>query len=1072
MRLLISRTALSKALQGQRAMFGSAPASPASPSSPSRGGGKSQLQLLPSKGGGRRWQAPSHAQPSGPPPIPHEHPKFTRMMGDLHKGTGAVHLTDHKADHVRAAAQNGLITVHKNPAHYSVSHHAKLTARGKAYMAKRSADREAKNKKAQVGLFKGLRLVISLSKAIQMGLFGAGETQTVKVKSHRRRAKSGKVSTVVQHRAQRKKAAPQELDDDKAKRMHADRARRDESADKARQEWVDTEAARLLAQNKKHVDRGGSYELPESVARAQAEHEGKWRRFGHDFDVPAVKLDALKKHVARLNKKAKRLGLPDITLEINPEGVEHEAWVAQVPHQGGPHSPVKWLWQTFGSEAGANSGANRGAHLSSWMTHHVYVEGKAPQIKGYEFLAKLEHGEGGNTIKGLHPGVGEIPTAFLRADSKCEHCNQARRRKDTFLVLSEKTGKVKQIGRTCLKEYMGNIKDPEQLAQQQEWLSVLDFKGYADRGGDGDGDDFGGFGSAGSSDVPLRSMLRHVAQVMLDEGGYSKSGSDRPTKDLALVSLDKSGTISQPAAELAEKAWRWGRNELVPAQDAKPTPGYLWNLSVMFRQGYANQKQYGLAASIVTAYERAMSKKAEPEKTGPTRPSEYVGTVGDKVALDLTLKHIASYDNEHGGGRVLIMEDPQGNKIKAFHSGGISIKEDPYHLAEVGQTYKVKATIKDHNTYRDEKETRLNRVTFVGRTDGHRHEQHATVAGAAELRVLADAGVELHHGYHGAPLVAFQDRPFHVEHGRGRGALYWGRFDHENREVIAKLKAVSSKGWDKEHKAAAKLVTKLDKSLEAFNRRRRARVGKAQAVLDDGSWHHQRHESPHRALRIEHDDKPGEFHAVGGKVEGLPGRHLYHAEQGGNGTWQVKHTAPGRRPYGSADPDHGKTDVAEGLHSPASAMSAIMEHHGAWHGGGGDDVLKGREKLKKGRARTAEVRGKGKRKVRSLGLPQRGMAKGKLEEESEAVHALPPTKTVRYRHWKTGEERTGTVVGGGAKGVTAIDDATGEAHKVHHGHYVAHDVDEDGWDDDEGKHHAHDVDEDGKDADDDTEKTA
>ena len=51
--------------------------------------------------------------------------------------------------------------------------------------------------------------------------------------------------------------------------------------------------------------------------------------------------------------------------------------------------------------------------------------------------------------------------------------------------------------------------------------------------------------------------------------------------------------------------------------------------------------------------------------------------------------------------------------------------------------------------------------------------------------------------------------------------------------------------------------------------------------------------------------------------------------------------------------------------------------------------------------------------------------------------ARPKEKAVRFRHPETGEERTGDVHAGGAKGISVIDHETGLLHRVPHGHYVA-----------------------------------
>ena len=66
-----------------------------------------------------------------------------------------------------------------------------------------------------------------------------------------------------------------------------------------------------------------------------------------------------------------------------------------------------------------------------------------------------------------------------------------------------------------------------------------------------------------------------------------------------------------------------------------------------------------------------------------------------------------------------------------------------------------------------------------------------------------------------------------------------------------------------------------------------------------------------------------------------------------------------------------------------------------------------------------------------------------LKPMQQPVQALPPSKRVKFRHPETGEERDGTVHGGGEKGISVLDEEDGRLHRVPHGHYVAH-PDEDG----------------------------
>jgi len=72
-----------------------------------------------------------------------------------------------------------------------------------------------------------------------------------------------------------------------------------------------------------------------------------------------------------------------------------------------------------------------------------------------------------------------------------------------------------------------------------------------------------------------------------------------------------------------------------------------------------------------------------------------------------------------------------------------------------------------------------------------------------------------------------------------------------------------------------------------------------------------------------------------------------------------------------------------------------------------------------------------------------GMPMGMMKPAQPEASAVPPSTRVKYRHPESGEERDGHVHAGGSKGLTVVDEETGQAHKVPHGHYVVH-PDEDG----------------------------
>ena len=84
----------------------------------------------------------------------------------------------------------------------------------------------------------------------------------------------------------------------------------------------------------------------------------------------------------------------------------------------------------------------------------INIEGKY-QINNYEFVASLEYNDelGMNIIK-KSPDTENIPEEFI-SRSECDHCKIKRARKYTVLLKNKDTNEYVQIGKSCLKEYLG-----------------------------------------------------------------------------------------------------------------------------------------------------------------------------------------------------------------------------------------------------------------------------------------------------------------------------------------------------------------------------------------------------------------------------------------------------------------------------------------------------------------------------------------------------------------------------------------------------------------------------------------
>lgn len=86
--------------------------------------------------------------------------------------------------------------------------------------------------------------------------------------------------------------------------------------------------------------------------------------------------------------------------------------------------------------------------------------------------------------------------------------------------------------------------------------------------------------------------------------------------------------------------------------------------------------------------------------------SEHVGSVKDKIELEVSVKRKAIRPNEFGGTALYVFEDVEGNVYVTYYSGS------KWH-ASIGDTGKLVATIKGHDEYDGVKQTKLTRAKFT-----------------------------------------------------------------------------------------------------------------------------------------------------------------------------------------------------------------------------------------------------------------------------------------------------------------------------------------------------------------------
>lgn len=412
----------------------------------------------------------------------------------------------------------------------------------------------------------------------------------------------------------------------------------------------------------------------------------------------AVKLPLLDEELARLNKIAAKLGVEPLSYTITERGtktVEVDAWL------GPRYDPETGTYKIRTIEV---------------ETVTVIINGTTPMLPGgWKFLGSIEFlpaASDGTPLALVH-GDDERLAAYRDAGPVCDHCGYRRNRKKV-VVLESAEADVTVVGSSCLKDFLGYHGNPEKVLRFYDDLGAM--LGDLD---DEDGGEY--FGPRVRPTMPTEIFLGMAVAMVREFGWVPKSSysgvptatrlSDRffppskPSKeDREYFDEINAVEVTDSDLDKAKAVRAWANT----AADESRTNNYIGNLAVALAGSYLDVKHFGIAASAVGAYDKALGLeiKRDAEKKAAAS-SEWVGTVGKREVFTGTVTAVIPYETMYGTGRVVKMLDADGNTLKSLTSGAWA-----YGLV-VGDEVTVKATVKSHDTWNGAKETNLTRAALV-----------------------------------------------------------------------------------------------------------------------------------------------------------------------------------------------------------------------------------------------------------------------------------------------------------------------------------------------------------------------
>ena len=324
--------------------------------------------------------------------------------------------------------------------------------------------------------------------------------------------------------------------------------------------------------------------------------------------------------------------------------------------------------------------------------NYLVVEGSPAKYNDYTFVAVAEWVNGNPVVTGSPYYEGAPVDRATLVKGACDHCGVNRSRKSVVIV-ETKSGDRKQVGKSCVKDFLGN-------AFPVSWFAA-----------DNPFDEYEGYGGYGT---PLESTLYTLtvaASVVRQRGWVSRGNAEyvgkTATADLVAIYTDPNPRSDADRA--LQKQLREGFDAEVDGAAAlaalefgktlEPTSDWAQNLQAVIASEWFNPKYTGLVVSLAGVYVKSLQKQALEAEPVVEEP---YGNVGDKVTLTLKVVSSSAFDTQYGL-----------TYANTFTAEGHRFKWLTRYGFEPGETVTLKGTIKKFDEWNDKVFTVLTRCKEV-----------------------------------------------------------------------------------------------------------------------------------------------------------------------------------------------------------------------------------------------------------------------------------------------------------------------------------------------------------------------
>ena len=377
-------------------------------------------------------------------------------------------------------------------------------------------------------------------------------------------------------------------------------------------------------------------------------------------DAPACNMQAIEKIIARLVKKGVKARL-DVTREAVKDVL------------------VKRITEERKVE---NTGLKESVPVVDFVLDIDNVE-----LGNWELLGTKER-VGDNAIY-----KGNIPAEYKNNDFACEHCSTNRRRNKVAIIRHKETAELKQVGYTCLQDFIGCelgafgalIRGIDAIYLQVNYFVDCDYTSH-------------------NYYYNVNQFLQ-IAYNCIIKYGYVKNNS----------------VTEMTTTEHIWEAYRAENNDYVDSDNvdtdlvskiknaysiwAKTHPSDLThNVCAILEQTCVKRIYANYMYFVPTFYINKVkweTRKERAEQAKKELNNEYAGSVGDKITTEATVENVTGFDGYYGYMYVYNFKDVHGHMLVWFTSKDLGV--------DTGDKIHISGTIKKLNEYKGIKQTVLTR---------------------------------------------------------------------------------------------------------------------------------------------------------------------------------------------------------------------------------------------------------------------------------------------------------------------------------------------------------------------------